>query len=114
MEKREPLCTVGRNTNWCSHYVKQHGGSSKSSKIELPYDLAVPLLGIYLKKNENTNLNRYMHPSVHNCVIYNSQNMEATSVPLTDEWIKWYTPYTVVYYLVIKKNEIVLQQHELI
>ena len=55
-----------------------------------------------------------MHPSVHNCVIYNSQNMEATSVPLTDEWIKWYTPYTVVYYLVIKKNETVLQQHELI
>ena len=37
----------------------------KKLEIELPYDLAVPLLGIYLKKNENTNLNRYMHPIVH-------------------------------------------------
>ena len=37
----------------------------KKLEIELPYDLAVPLLGIYLKKNENTNLNRDMHPIVH-------------------------------------------------
>ena len=29
VEKREPLCTVG-GTNWCSHYGKQYGGSSKS------------------------------------------------------------------------------------
>ena len=30
MEKREPLCTVSRNANWCSHYGKQYGDSSKS------------------------------------------------------------------------------------
>ena len=34
----------------------------KKLKIKLPYDLAIPLLGIYLKKNKNTNLKRYMHP----------------------------------------------------
>ena len=50
MEKRKPLCTVGGNVNWCSHYVKQCGGSSKNSKIEPIYNLAIPLLGIYLKK----------------------------------------------------------------
>ena len=32
VEKREPLCTVGRNVNWCSHYEKQYGGSSKIIK----------------------------------------------------------------------------------
>ena len=30
MEKREPLCTVGENVNWCSHYGKQYGDSSKN------------------------------------------------------------------------------------
>ena len=28
--KREPLYTVGGNVNWCSHYGKQYGGSSKN------------------------------------------------------------------------------------
>ena len=36
MEKREPSYTVGGNVNWCSHYGKQYGGSSKKLKIELP------------------------------------------------------------------------------
>ena len=30
VEKREPLCTLGGNVNWCSHYGKQYGGSSKN------------------------------------------------------------------------------------
>ena len=37
-------------------------------KIELLYDLAIPLLGTYQKNNNNNNNNnskRYMHPSVH-------------------------------------------------
>ena len=29
VEKREPLYTDGENVNWCSHYGKQCGGSSK-------------------------------------------------------------------------------------
>ena len=28
--KREFLYTVGGNVNWCSHYGKQYGGSSKN------------------------------------------------------------------------------------
>ena len=47
-------------------------------KIELPYDPAILLLGIYLKKDKNTNWKRYMHPNVHCSIIYNSQDMEAT------------------------------------
>ena len=50
MEKREPSYTVGGNVNWCSHYGEQYGVSSKKLKIELPYDPAIPLLGIYPDK----------------------------------------------------------------
>ena len=31
-EKKESLCTVGRNANWSSSNGKQYGGSSKNSK----------------------------------------------------------------------------------
>ena len=34
--------------------------------------------GYLSKENKNTNLKRYMHPSVHCSIIYNSQDMEAT------------------------------------
>ena len=52
----------------------------KELKIELPYNPAIPLLGIYLEKNENTNSERHMDPNVHSSTIYNSQDMEATQV----------------------------------
>ena len=31
-EKREDLCIVIKNVNWCSHYEKQYGYSSKNLK----------------------------------------------------------------------------------
>ena len=44
----------------------------KKLKIELPYDPAIPLLGIYPKRPpKNTNTKRYMHPNVHSSTIYN-------------------------------------------
>ena len=30
VEKKEPLCTVGGNANWCRYCGKQYGGSLKS------------------------------------------------------------------------------------
>ena len=30
VEKREPMCTVGENADWCSHCGKQYGISSKN------------------------------------------------------------------------------------
>ena len=41
-------------------------------KMELPYDPAIPLLGLYPENPRNTNLKEYMHPYVHCSVIYNS------------------------------------------
>ena len=42
--------TVGVNVNWYNHYGEQYGSSIKKLKIELPYDPAIPLLGIYPDK----------------------------------------------------------------
>ena len=52
VEKKEPVYTVYGNVNWCSHCGKQYGSLSKKLKIELPYDSAIPLLGIYSNKTK--------------------------------------------------------------
>ena len=69
VEKREPAYTVGGNQ--CSHYRKQYRTSLKKIKIGLLNDLAILLLGIYLRKMKNSNLKRYMHPSIHSICICN-------------------------------------------
>ena len=86
-EKREPSYTVGGSVNWCSHYAKLHRVSPKKLKIELKYNPAVSLLSIYLEKNGNTNFKRYMHPSIQNRTIYNSQDMKTAQVPINRQMI---------------------------
>ena len=49
VEKKESLCTVSETVNWYNHYRKHYRGSSKNLKIELSYDPAIPLPGIYLE-----------------------------------------------------------------
>ena len=41
----------------------------KKVEIELPFDPAIPLLGIY---TEETRIERYMYPNVHRSTVYNS------------------------------------------
>ena len=48
-------------------------------KIGLPYDPAIPLLGIYLEKTKML-IQKIHVPDVHNSIFYNCQNMEATCV----------------------------------
>ena len=47
----------------------------KKLKIELPYDTAIPLLGIYPEK---TIIQKDMYHNVHCNTIYNSQDMGPT------------------------------------
>ena len=69
MERREPSYSVSGNINWYSHYGEQYGGSLKKLKMVLPYDPAIPLLGMYPEKN---NMKGYMHSNVHCSTVYNS------------------------------------------
>ena len=52
----------------------------KKLKVELPYDPAIPLLGIY--PEETLISKRYMHPYVHSSTIHNSQDMLATEISI--------------------------------
>ena len=49
----------------------------KKLKIEIPFDLGIPLLGIY-PKNTTSHIQEDLHPYVYRSTFYNSQDMEAT------------------------------------
>ena len=69
MEKREPSYTEGGNASWYNHYGERYRGSYRKLKIELPYDPAIPLLGIYPDENVNQK---------DTCTVYSTQDMETT------------------------------------
>lgn len=48
--QKECQYTVDGNEIWYGHYRKQYEASTRDLKKELPYDLEIPLLVIYLKK----------------------------------------------------------------
>ena len=77
----------------------------KKLKIELPYDPLIPLLGIYLKINENTNSKRCLLSNVHSSTIYNSQDMEATQVSI-NRWMNKEDMVYIQWNISHKKNEI--------
>jgi hypothetical protein len=47
--KKEHSCTAGGNVSWCNQYGTQYRGFLKI-QIDLPYDPAIPFLGIYPKE----------------------------------------------------------------
>ena len=104
MEKREHSCTVGGNVNGYSHYGEQYGRSFKNLKIELPYDPAIPLLGIYPEK---TIIQKESCTTVFIAALFTiARTWKQPKCPSSDEWIKkmWHI-YTMEYYSAIKRNE---------
>ena len=101
------MCTAGGNANWCSHSGKQHGGSSKKLKIELPYDPAIALLGIYPRDTGVLFRRDICTPMFIAALSTIAKVWKWPKCPLMDEWTKkmWYT-YKEEYYSTIKKNEI--------
>ena len=97
--------TVGGNVNWCSHYGGQYGGSLKKLKIELPYDPASPLLGIYPDKNM---VQKDTCTPVFTAALFTiAKTWKQPKCPSTEKWIKkmWYI-YTMECYSAIKNNEV--------
>ena len=71
-------------------------------RIELPYDPAIPLLGIYPDK---TILQRDTSSPVFTAALFTiAKTWKQLKCPSTDEWIKMYI-YTMEYYSAIK-NEV--------
>ena len=76
----------------------------KKLKIELPYDPAIPLLGIYPGK---TIVQKDTCTPMFTAALFTiARTWKQPGCPLTSEWIKqmWYI-YKVEYYSVIKRNE---------
>ena len=62
--------------------MKTVWGLPKKFKTELPYALAISVLGVYPKNTRNPNSNRDMDPYVYSSIIYKSQIMEAARVSI--------------------------------
>ena len=76
----------------------------KKLKIELPYDPAIPLLGIYPEK---TIIQRDTCTPMLTAALFTiARSWKQPKCPSTDEWIKMWYIYTMEYYSAIKRNEI--------
>ena len=88
LRKEKDLCTIGENVNWCGHYRKQRGVSSKKIKIQLTYEPAIFLLAIYPEEM------KLLPPkdictSVFTVGFMTVKIWKQSYCFLMDEWIKW-------------------------
>ena len=75
------MCTVGGNADWCS-YVENSMEFPPNIKNETALQPSDCTSGNISEEIQNTNLKEYMHPYAHFSIIYNSQVIEVTRVPI--------------------------------
>ena len=102
VEKREPSCTGGGNANW-----KTVWRFLKKIKIDLPYDPAIALLGIYPRDTGVLMHRATCTPMFIATLSAIAKLWKEPKCPPTDEWIKklWFM-YTMQYYVTMRKSEI--------
>ena len=72
-------------------------------KIELPYDPAIPLLGIYPEKT----VTHTCTPMFTAALFAIAKTWKQPKCPLTEEWIKMWYIYTMEYCSAIKRKEMI-------
>ena len=78
----------------------------KKLKIELPFDPAIPLLGIYLKKPETIIQNNICTPMFTVELFTIAKIWKQPKCPSVDEWMKLWDIYTMEYYAAQRKKEL--------
>jgi hypothetical protein len=93
--KEEPSYTAGGNASWKKIALwKNIWRLLKNLNIDLPYDPAIPLLGIYTKEC-NTGYSRGTCTSMFITVLFTIAKLQKQRrCPTTDEWIRKCGIYT--------------------
>ena len=101
--KGNPLTLLVAMQTSTSHYGEQCGDFLKKLEIELPYDPAIPLLGIHTKETRTEG--DICTPMFIATLFVIASTWKQPRYPSADEWIRklWYI-YTMEYYSAIKKN----------
>ena len=87
MEKKEPLCSVDGNVNWCSHYGKQYGCSSKMKNRTALWS-SNPI-SEYISKGNKSRYQKFIHTIVFIAMLFAiSKIWKQPKCPSMDECIK--------------------------
>ena len=82
-EKGILFYSIRGTANWCSDYRNCMNVSQKTTtRTFIRPNNSTP--GYIPEGKKNTTLKRYLHPNAHSSIVYNSQDMGATSVSINE------------------------------
>ena len=103
--KKEPLCIVGGNADWCGHYGKQDGGFSK--KLKQIYLMTQQFrFWLYMQRNPKHQFEKICSSMFIPSLFTIAKIWKHPKCPSIDDQIKMQYIYIMKYYSAIKKNEI--------